>query len=252
MKEYLKEIEETSNVKILFEKKNIFCVDNEAFRYLVLKNKNIEFPENNRQSFASSWENSSENSHRMIEYIKTLPPLETNQIILLNNLQKSTIEWAKMAVSLIVAIIEKHNRYNVDIEEVRKKTKYLKEEQDNVTQLLCNLKIKMNELTSLISLVIEKCALISNAMKTNCLGVYNDDFEAYIEETHRQSSSKLVYDISGENVCLHIKKVLEQYKMCKNQIDIKLKNIELNENTANLFSNSIQDIGEKLNKNFAY
>ncbi|KAF5275274.1 hypothetical protein FQR65_LT16766 [Abscondita terminalis] len=56
-------------IDIPCEKKNIFCTDNESFRFLAALNSNIRFSDNDVLSFSQSWVQSSEECERLITYV---------------------------------------------------------------------------------------------------------------------------------------------------------------------------------------
>ncbi|KRT78598.1 Ankyrin repeat-containing protein, partial [Oryctes borbonicus] len=43
------------HIDIPFKKQNVFCVDNEAFRFLIAKRSNIHFDDDEKDNFAKSW-----------------------------------------------------------------------------------------------------------------------------------------------------------------------------------------------------
>ncbi|GAB6029627.1 hypothetical protein CHUAL_005365 [Chamberlinius hualienensis] len=55
--------------KIPLDKKNIFCLDNEAFRFLIALKNRINFDDEDRHNFSQSWIKSVEESQRLINYI---------------------------------------------------------------------------------------------------------------------------------------------------------------------------------------
>ncbi|CAF3417032.1 unnamed protein product [Rotaria sp. Silwood2] len=57
------------DTKVIFEKKNTFCFDSEAFRYLVAIKDNIEFNTIERTEFEQSWKASVAESERFLKYL---------------------------------------------------------------------------------------------------------------------------------------------------------------------------------------
>ena len=55
---------------ITFEKKNTFCFDSESFRYLVARRNGIQFSDEEKHEYATSWSTSVKESNRMIDFIK--------------------------------------------------------------------------------------------------------------------------------------------------------------------------------------
>ncbi|OQV19483.1 hypothetical protein BV898_06474 [Hypsibius exemplaris] len=66
----------SEDVKIPFTQKNTFCLDNEAFRFLMAKSppNNVCFTEQDAGEFAASWTRSVAECQRMMTYINELPP----------------------------------------------------------------------------------------------------------------------------------------------------------------------------------
>jgi GTPase SAR1 family protein len=56
---------------VSFTKQNTFCFDSESFRYLVAIRNNIEFSPSEEKDYRESWEKSSAESKRFLEYIRT-------------------------------------------------------------------------------------------------------------------------------------------------------------------------------------
>jgi hypothetical protein len=56
---------------VSFTKQNTFCFDSESFRYLVAIRNNIEFSPSEEKDYKDSWEKSSTESKRFLEYIRT-------------------------------------------------------------------------------------------------------------------------------------------------------------------------------------
>ncbi|CAF3175632.1 unnamed protein product [Rotaria sp. Silwood2] len=57
--------------KIPFTKANTFCFDSESFRYLVARLNGITFEDVEEQGYNDSWEKSSNESNRLLEYVLT-------------------------------------------------------------------------------------------------------------------------------------------------------------------------------------
>ena len=54
-----------------FTKQNTFCFDSESFRYLVATRNKIKFSKSEEKDYEESWEKSSTESNRFLEYIRT-------------------------------------------------------------------------------------------------------------------------------------------------------------------------------------
>jgi hypothetical protein len=97
--DYLRETNEASGVNIKLERKNVFCFDNEAFRYLmIVKDENI--PDNFRlnsdevRQFRDSWTQSRNASLDLIDYVDTLEPMKMSELVTFNASKKTNQDWA--------------------------------------------------------------------------------------------------------------------------------------------------------------
>ncbi len=64
----LKEIEKSSGVSISIGKDNVFCFDNEAFRFLAAVQHGVKFTPEEVRDFSYSWERSSESARSLLKY----------------------------------------------------------------------------------------------------------------------------------------------------------------------------------------
>ncbi|KAK9880706.1 hypothetical protein WA026_013032 [Henosepilachna vigintioctopunctata] len=123
-------------VKIPLGKENIFCLDNEAFRYLAAIANGVQFTQRERQYFAESWEKSAEESWRMIIRIigddrnKPLEPHQVEHTICVNE-ARNVINQLKQPMADITHLIQDKLRVlqkqtemleldNLDIEDLKK------------------------------------------------------------------------------------------------------------------------------------
>ncbi|KAK9880702.1 hypothetical protein WA026_013028 [Henosepilachna vigintioctopunctata] len=117
-------------------KENIFCLDNEAFRYLAAIANGVQFTQRERQYFAESWEKSAEESWRMIFRIigddknKPLEPHQVEHTICVNE-ARNVINQLKQPMADITHLIQDKLRVlqkqtkmleldNLDIQDLRK------------------------------------------------------------------------------------------------------------------------------------
>lgn len=167
----------------------------------MLNKKGISFCEEEKLNFSRSWQISRENSNKMIEYILTLAPLDTEEIIQLNTLQSFNQEWSRMAADLVKSLINKKDA--------------LMKEKENILTVEENAK-KCDQIDRWLQEVLEQCSLISKFMRCQSLSVYNDSFEAYLEEMLRESYARLMYSSGeGERVCEFFKNALTYFQTCK-------------------------------------
>jgi hypothetical protein len=97
--DYLRETNEASGVNIQLERKNVFCFDNEAFRYLmIMKDKNrpvnFELSDDEVRQFEDSWTQSRNASLDLIKYVDTLEPMEMSELVAFNAIKKTNQDWA--------------------------------------------------------------------------------------------------------------------------------------------------------------
>ncbi|KAK9717892.1 50S ribosome-binding GTPase [Popillia japonica] len=129
----LKDLESPpTSVKIPFEKKNIFCMDNEAFRFLLAKKiKGVVFSEEEEADFAESWNKSAQVCRDFVKYLIKLPPHRIRDSTTINaarrivlSLSKPLAEIAEHIDTTAMHLQEKkeiieRNKHN--IEELKKK-----------------------------------------------------------------------------------------------------------------------------------
>lgn len=70
---------------IPFNNSNVFCFDNEAFRYLALRKHGITLDEYQTESYQKSWNHSVKESLRFLRYVLQCPKHPIRQIISINN-----------------------------------------------------------------------------------------------------------------------------------------------------------------------
>ena len=122
----LKEIKETSDVEIPISS-NIFCFDNESFRFLAALQNKIEFTEREQEDFAKSWDSSVETSIKMMSYINDLPVHNVQDTVSLSDARKIINELAKP-----IAEVTRNIQVNIKIaqekqEEIQSNDEYMKD-----------------------------------------------------------------------------------------------------------------------------
>ncbi|GAB6029632.1 hypothetical protein CHUAL_005369 [Chamberlinius hualienensis] len=110
---------------IPFSKNNIFCLDNEAFRFLVALKNGIRFSEEDRKDFSQSWNKSVNESERLIRYIVEgsdghgLTPHNVGDSLSVNEAREAILDLAK-PIANIAKIIQDNlqvlGRHKKDIE----------------------------------------------------------------------------------------------------------------------------------------
>lgn len=90
-------LKENRDVQIVLNPKTIYCFDSEAYRFLAaVKNplQPIEFTEEERENFAKSWEISSHETTRLLDYFASLNPHPTQSTLNLNYARELVIKLA--------------------------------------------------------------------------------------------------------------------------------------------------------------
>uniref|UniRef100_A0A915E558 G domain-containing protein n=1 Tax=Ditylenchus dipsaci TaxID=166011 RepID=A0A915E558_9BILA len=95
LKEYLKDIKQKQLVDIAINKDTVYCMDNEAFRYLWAVKSGVKFNEEAHEKFCKSWRKSAEAITRMLRYICELEPHRTGETISLNEARRIILTFAQ-------------------------------------------------------------------------------------------------------------------------------------------------------------
>nr|XP_022904737.1 uncharacterized protein LOC111416866 isoform X1 [Onthophagus taurus]XP_022904738.1 uncharacterized protein LOC111416866 isoform X2 [Onthophagus taurus] len=130
LQELLKEIKETPpNMEIPFKQENTFCLDNEAFRYLLAKREGLDFADHIKQSFANSWDNSVMATKRFLKYVSKLTPHKIQNTISVMEARRS-IERLRKPLGEIAVLIENNlsriNRLETNLNDTTKSIDDLK------------------------------------------------------------------------------------------------------------------------------
>ena len=123
LRNYLEETNEASGVNIRLERKNVFCFDNEAFRYLMIvkdKKKPSHFllSSDEVRQFEDSWLQSRDSSNKLIEYVDSLEPMQISDLVTFETAKQSNQEWAlrtRETIEQLLNIKVKKLNFEVDI-----------------------------------------------------------------------------------------------------------------------------------------
>ena len=88
-------LQESKNAEIQLNKNNVYCMDNEAFRFLCALHHGIEFDENDMKNYSASWDKSVAETTRMFDMIATLKPHKLKETISLNEARKVIVTLTK-------------------------------------------------------------------------------------------------------------------------------------------------------------
>lgn len=146
MKELLAEINDNLRKKsrgkaseIILSGETMYCLDNEAFRFLCARRSNIYFTPEDFQNFSLSWDKSAVETQRMLNYIKRRKPHKVNDTISLNEARNTILKLARP-----MAKISDNIAANIRVAEAQKKfTESLDDE---------NLKLEQNRLVQQIQI----------------------------------------------------------------------------------------------------
>ena len=177
LSEFLSQIAKESNVVIPFEKANTFCFDNESFRYLTLLTQRVQVT-GKESDYTNSWNKSVDNVNRLLDHIKTLPELNVQDLVLLNDLKQTGFEQAKQVMQLVNASVKKLQELNA------RKGEYMSTKAFNNDGK--QIEIKIENIREELSKIIKISACIAFFASKDCIGVFNDDMEAYLDERTRE------------------------------------------------------------------
>lgn len=110
---------ENPDVGITAAKHTMYCMDNEAFRFLAALKNGIPFGDKDRQDFTMSWERSVEETARLLEHIQTLKPHKVKDTLTLNDARRIVISLSKPIAAIsqniqtnIALLKDKENEIN--------------------------------------------------------------------------------------------------------------------------------------------
>ncbi|KAJ6642504.1 hypothetical protein Bhyg_07455 [Pseudolycoriella hygida] len=102
LKELLTEINGSLKLKskgradeMVLSNETMFCLDNEAFRFLCARRNNIEFQPEDFQNFSLSWDKSTAETQRMLAYIKSRKPHQVSETMSINEVRNTILTLAR-------------------------------------------------------------------------------------------------------------------------------------------------------------
>ncbi|XP_055352721.1 uncharacterized protein LOC129598717 [Paramacrobiotus metropolitanus] len=118
------------HVSIQFGPQNVYCFDNEAFRFLMAKAppNNLRFSAENERDYGASWERGVTTCQAMMRYIRELPPHPVEDMISVSNARISIQALTQPLAEISMQIAE-----SVRLCEIQKKR--VKEFQGNIEEL---------------------------------------------------------------------------------------------------------------------
>lgn len=95
LKEFLKKIEQKQKVNIRTELNTMYCMDNEAFKFLCANHAGIEFDKDDQDDYERSWDKSKIETERLFTYISQLTPHNVKDTVTLNDARRMILTLAK-------------------------------------------------------------------------------------------------------------------------------------------------------------
>jgi len=145
IEEVLKEIKAGLGVEIMHdEEKNVFCLDNEAFRFL-LAIREVAFGPGERKAFEGSWETSVKESQRLIDYIvrgndgKGLEPHKVKNTLSVNEARKMISTLRKPSEEIVENI-------EMNVSAIEKRKQEIQEHEGDIKFLESKLTIPIIEI----------------------------------------------------------------------------------------------------------
>ncbi|UKZ53836.1 hypothetical protein TrVGV298_007638 [Trichoderma virens] len=87
-----------SDIPITLSTSTTYCFDSESFRYLAAYKQGI--PMTNEEEFRRSWDHSSKEAHRLLNYFASTPPHSVTSTLSLNGARKLILELTKPMASI--------------------------------------------------------------------------------------------------------------------------------------------------------
>ncbi|KRT78595.1 Ankyrin repeat-containing protein [Oryctes borbonicus] len=245
-----------TNITINFNKDNVFCMDNEAFRFLLAKKtKNVTFSADEVADFATSWNKSAEVCRSMIKYLIKLEP---------HKIQNSaTINAAKRIVfSLSKPLAEVAEHIDRTASHLRAKKELIESNRENIDVLKKNLHLKVPVLKiERLSMPITACLNRSCVSSYEISGVWHDVarpchdpcFHTYIVSNikgHGSLWSCSIMSVGKCIVCFHsirdhirlyYKKTIKEEELINVNLNLELRESTINQATIEKFKRQLED-----------
>jgi hypothetical protein len=95
-------LDEHSDIPITLSASTTYCFDSESFRYLAAYKQGV--PQPNEEDFRTSWDHSSKEAHRLLNYFASTPPHPVASTISLNGARKLILELTKPMANIAESI----------------------------------------------------------------------------------------------------------------------------------------------------
>lgn len=134
LKELLSEINDNLKKKsrgkadeIVLSGETMFCLDNEAFRFLCARRNNIDFKPEDFQNFSLSWDKSSAETQRMLSFIKSRRPHNVNETMSINEARSTILTLARPMAKITdniatnIRIAEEQKKFTMSLDDEKLK-----------------------------------------------------------------------------------------------------------------------------------
>ena len=109
-------ISEYKGATVSVTSNNLFCFDNEAFRFLACLKNGVRFGEQDIQTYSSSWQRAVAETGKLFEHILQLKPHSVQHTVSLNNARRIILELSKPLAQTAANV-----QSNIDAAERKKK-----------------------------------------------------------------------------------------------------------------------------------
>uniref|UniRef100_A0AC35GU78 G domain-containing protein n=1 Tax=Panagrolaimus sp. PS1159 TaxID=55785 RepID=A0AC35GU78_9BILA len=119
LRAFLDELHKTHGIQVALDKNNIFCLDNEAFKFVCAFHDGFEFTEADMLNFAGSWKLSAEETHRFLDFAAASNPHSVDKTLSVNQARGIILQLAKPLADindLIETNIKVYNDRKLEIE----------------------------------------------------------------------------------------------------------------------------------------
>lgn len=116
-----------SQSQIVLSAETMFCLDNEAFRFLCARRNNVDFNPEDFQNFSLSWDKSATETQRMLNYIKSRKPHNINETMSINEARNTILTLARpMAkisdnITTNIRIAEQQKKFTMSLDDEKLK-----------------------------------------------------------------------------------------------------------------------------------
>jgi len=127
-------LSEYKDVNITLSKHTIYCMDNEAFRFLCALKHNMKFDEMDRKDYSMSWNKSVSETYRIFEHFAQIKPHKIKDTLSLNDVKQSLLTLTK-------PLAEISKNIDLNIRMIDHKMEEIKFSEKNEEELVRNLYI---------------------------------------------------------------------------------------------------------------